>query len=162
MNWNLKGPNSKCIRCGKDFLDGEIFHCRLFLEETGPRREDYCVDCWSKRSDSQKGYSIWQGRYKIEPEEIEEPIQEPVLKQLLKKYLHSGERLHKCFCYVLAILLERNKTFRVRPKVNGLLVYEDRDTGETYIIEDPGLNIKELDQIEGQLQELLKQELGRT
>lgn len=162
-NWEIQGCSGKCIKCRHDFTDEEVFYCRLFLEVEGPRREDYCKDCWEERSDSLKGYSSWQGRYKIQPEKIEEePIKEPVSKQLLKKWLHSTERLHQCFCYVLAVLLERNKTFQVRPKIKGQLVYEDRDTGETYILEDPGLTLKELGEIEGQLQEMLKQELGKV
>lgn len=159
-NWEIQGCSERCLMCSKEFSDGENFHCRLFLEKDGPRREDYCKDCWAKRSDIGKGYSSWQGRYKVQPVHIdEEPIKEPISKQLLKKWIHSTERLHQCFCYVLAILLERNKTFQIRPNIKGQLVYEDRDTGETYILIDPGLTIKELTQIEGQLQEMLKQEL---
>lgn len=167
MNWDIKGCSGKCIKCNKDFDNEEIFCCRLFLEETGPMREDYCMNCWNVRTDSPKGYSNWQGRYRSQPQEIEEePVKEPIAKQLLKKWLHSTERLHQCFCYVLALLLLRNRTFSEKPKIMGSdgkerLVYEDKDTGETYILEDPCLTINELTQIEGQLQGMLKQELNK-
>lgn len=166
MNWDIKGCGGRCAKCDKEFIDEETFHCRLFLEQSGPRREDYCVNCWSNLgNDTQKGFSVWQGRYKLEPVEISEiPVEDSILKHLLKKWLHSQERLHQCFCYVLAILLERNKTFMERPKVKNPdgreeLVYEDKDSGETYILEDPKLTLKELGEIESQLQEMLKQEL---
>lgn len=156
MSWDLAGCSGRCIRCSRDFSDGEFFWCRLLLDEDSPRREDYCVGCW----DSQKGFSSWKGRYRLEPEKIkEEPLKEPISKQLLRKYLHSTERLHQCLCYILAILLERNKAFRPRPAMKGHIVYEDRDTGETYLLSDPGLTIKELDGIEGELVEMLRQEL---
>lgn len=156
MSWEIKACSKRCIRCGRDFTDGEDFWCRLLLEEGGPRREDYCRECW----DSKKGYSNWKGRYKIEPATVsEEPIKESISKQLFKKYLHSTERLHQCLCYILAILLERSKAFQPRPRVDGHIVYEDKDTGETYVLTDPGLSIRELDTVEKELQELLRQEL---
>lgn len=160
MSWDIRGCSGKCVRCSKNFIDGEFFWCRLFLEEAGPRREDYCKDCWENREDLQKGYSSWNGRYRIEPiKREEEPIKEPISKLILKKYLNSAERLHQCLCYILAILLERNKAFQPRPSVNGCIVYEDKETGETYILNDPNLTIKELSEIEGQLSEMFKQEL---
>ena len=166
MNWDIKGCSGRCVRCNKGFKDGELYQCRLIMEENGPRREDYCIPCWQEiNNDAAKGYSIWQGRYAAEAEPEEEPITEPILKHLLKKWLHSQERLHQCFCYILALMLERKKKLSPRPGITGpegrrCLVYEDRYNGEDYIIEDPGLLLKELDQIEGQLQDMLKQELG--
>lgn len=167
MNWDIQGCSGRCIKCGKDFTDEESYYCRLLLEKEGPKREDYCVNCWTERAEVQAGYSLWQGRYKAEPVKIEEEsLEEPISKQLLKKWLHSADRLHQCFCYVLAIHLERNKTFLEKPPVDNIdgkrqLIYEDRDTGETYIIEDPKLGLKELGEIEGQIQEMLKQELQK-
>lgn len=156
MSWDIQGCSGKCIRCNKDFIDGESYWCRLLLDDREARREDFCMDCW----DSQKGYSTWRGRYKIEPEKVaEEPIKEPISKQLLKKYLHSSERLHQCLCYILGLLLERNKVFQPRLSMKGNIVYEDRETGETYVLNDPGLTIKELDGIEEELLGMLKQEL---
>lgn len=166
MNWDLKGCSGRCIKCNKDFNDEETYFCRLFLEKEGPRREDYCENCWGAKQEAQGAHSVWQGRYKVEPVKIEEEtLQEPVSKQLLKKWINSTERLHQCFCYVLAIHLERSKTFSEKPSIKSedgkkQLVYEDRDTGETFILEDPCLTLKELDEVEGQLQEMFKQELN--
>jgi len=165
MNWDIKKCEGKCMKCNKLLEDREEYYCRLFLEQSGPVREDYCKDCWGKRDDTAKGYSTWTGRYKPEPVEIEDNlIEEPYLKHLLKKWLHSTERLHQCFCYVLAILLERSKIFSEKPAVKTpegkeQLVYEDKETGETYILDNPHLSIRELGEIETQLQELIKQEL---
>ena len=170
MNWNIRGCSSQCICCHKDFLDGDSYYCRLFLEAEGPRREDYCERCWEdlKSRSLSKEHSYWQGRFKIRPEPIEEEeIEEPVLKRLLKKWINSGERLHQCFCYIIALMLERNKTFQMKPAIKDTsgkekLVYEDRDTSETYILENPGLTLKELDEIENELQDMLNQEIGKN
>ena len=166
MNWNIKGCSSQCINCHRDFSDGDSYHCRLFLEAIGPRREDYCEKCWEGlfSANSLKEHSYWQGRFKLIPEPEEEKIEEPLLKRLLKKWIDSTERLHHCFCYIITLNLERNKTFQVKPSIKDLdgrekLVYEDKDTGETYILEDPGLTLEKLDEIEKELQDMLKQEL---
>lgn len=159
-NWDISACSGRCIKCSRSFTDGEFFWCRLYLDGDSPRREDYCVDCWGN---SQKGYPNWRGRYRVQLERaVEEPLKEPVSKQLLKKYLHSTERIHQCLCYVLGILLERNKSFQPRTAMEGRIVYEDKETGEVYILTDPGLSIKELDEIEGKLLEMLKQELDRS
>lgn len=168
MNWDIKGCSGKCVRCDKIFEDGDLYQCRLIMEENGPRREDYCIPCWQKiDNDPAKSYSVWQGRHIVEIGPVEEPITEPILKHLLKKWIHSKERLHQCFCYILALMLERKKKFSPRPEVDGpdgrkCLVYEDRHSGEDYIIEDPGFSLKELDRVEGQLQDMLEKELGSS
>lgn len=166
MNWNIKGCGDNCLKCNKEFKDGSTFNCMLILKAEGPHREDYCTDCWEtiKSNDFGKEFSFWQGRFKLEPEPVEEKIEEPLLKRLLKKWIDSPERLHKCFCYIIALMLERSKTFRIQSSIknpDGLkqLVYEDKENGETYILEDPGLTIKELDEIEAELQQMLKLEL---
>lgn len=166
MNWNIKGCSEKCLKCQKEFIDKDLYHCRLFLEVEGPRREDYCNACWAalESNNISQGYSYWKGSFKAKHEPVEEKIEEPLLKRLLKKWIDSEERLHQCFCYILALMLQRNKTFIPKPSVKNpegreQLVYEDRDNGETYILGDPGLTLKELDEIEKDLQEMLKQEL---
>lgn len=166
MNWNIKGCSDQCVNCKKTFLDGEMYSCRLFLIEDGPRREDYCKDCWEnhKNGSGAKAYSFWQGRFKAEPEPIEENvIEEPLLKRLLKKWIDSKERLHQCFCYVLALMLERKKIFKLRPPVSNApgdeqMVYEDKETGETYILDNPKLTLAELHEIEHDLHILMDRE----
>jgi len=169
MNWDIKGCHDQCINCHKAFSDGAYYYCRLLMDTEGPRREDYCQECWQKlkQGKSPDTYSYWQGIFRVRPEPIkeEDKIEEPLLKRLLKKWFNSKERLHQCFCYIIALILERNKTFQARPSIKAdqgaeQLVYEDRDTGETYIIDDPGLSLKELNTIEKQLQDMMKQEFG--
>ena len=164
MGWDIKRCNGRCIKCNKEFADGESYLCRLLMQIDGPYREDYCESCWNEGGSSfDKGFSCWQGRFIKEPEEEKEEMQEPVLKRLLKKWLHSKERLHQCFCYVLAVLLERKKTFKACPRTkdsDGIenLVYEDKDTGETYVLPDPLLTLKELGEIEEQLHAMIIEE----
>ena len=166
VNWNIKGCSKNCINCDKAFSDEETYYCRLFLEPEGPCRKDYCQKCWSefKNEILNREHSYWQGRFKVEPEPIEEKIEEPILKKLLKKWIDSQERLHQCFCYIIAVMLERNKTFRPKPAIKHQkgkkqLVYEDRDNGEVYVMEDPGLTLAELNEIEDELKNMLKKEL---
>ncbi len=166
MSWNIAGCSTKCAKCSKEFEDDNHYHCRLSLAVDGPQREDYCAQCWEEiEVKSVEKYSYWQGRYKSKPVQVkEEPIKEDVSKRLLKKWIDSTERLHQCFCYILSLMLLRKKSFQQKPSLKTdqgkeQLVYEDRETGETYVLEDPRLTLQELDQVEGQLQEMLKKEL---
>lgn len=170
MSWNIAGCSGQCTKCQTVFINEQTYNCYLFLDIDGPKREDYCQQCWQKmaavagRPDGHHSY--WQGRYKYQPEPVkEEPLKGDVSKRLLKKWLDSPERLHQCFCYILALMLLRKKYFQQKPSLKNdqgkeELVYEDRETGETYILADPGLSLAELDQVESQLQEMLKKELA--
>lgn len=166
MSWNITGCSKQCIHCMYIFKDQDLYHCKLIIGDDGPERQDCCEECWDKIKDSNKNeFSYWQGKYRQKPIVAkEEPIKESVSKKLLKKWIQSPERLHKCFCYILILMLERKKLFSPKPSIKTedgkkQLVYEEKDTGEVYILEDPALTLKELGAIESQLQEMMKREL---
>lgn len=169
MNWNIKGCSKDCVNCHKEFTNMEAYHCRLSFENEEPVRKDYCEKCWieNREATDDQLFSYWKGTFKALPEPVEEDIiDEPILKHLLKKWLNSNERIHQCFCYILVLMLERSKTFVPKPSIKDetgkeRLVYEDKKSGEAYILDNPGLTLKELDDIEKELQDMLKQELQK-
>ena len=137
MSWNITGCNKQCKGCNVQFQDGHIYHCHLSLGVDGPIREDYCQECWDKFNlESSEKISYWQGKFKSKTVVVkEEPIKESASKRLLKKWLNSPERLHQCFCYILALMLQRKKIFQPQPPLKepgnkDKLVYEDKETGE--------------------------------
>lgn len=166
MNWNIKGCSPQCTNCKKEWKDKDEYHCLLFLLPQGSRRDDYCVNCWGDGKRENNADSYWKGRFKdvgagLGP--AQPALGEPLLLRILKKWMNKEERLHQCFCYIIALLLERNRYFRKRPSIkkdgHEELVYEDRTTGEAYILEDPNLTLAELTTIETPLLNMLKQEL---
>ena len=94
----------------------------------------------------------------------EDPIQRSVAESLLRKYLHSTEQSHKNLCYVLSLMLERKKVFIQRQKTEEkqsgkkFNIYEHGKNGDTFIIEDPQLNMSEISSVQRQIDGILKME----
>ena len=58
--------------------------------------------------------------------------------------------------YILALMLERRKILRpVESRHPGLLVYEHVESGETFILPDPGLSLESLPAIQGEVYAML-------
>jgi hypothetical protein len=139
----------------------------LFINGGEVVREDYCATCWPGLAPGKRhGYlSCWQGRFKAEPPKVnEEPIGKSAAERLLKKYSESRDPARVNFRYVLALMLERRKKLVPRDTVidpatgRKVLVYEHGETGESFLIEDPGLDLRRAREVQAQIRELMAQE----
>ncbi len=167
MDWKCIKRAKGCLSCGRAFSDGEKFYSILFREKDEFPREDYCIACW-ERLDSGKresSLSCWQGYYKAEPPKSkEEAIAKSVVERLLRKYLDSDDPSHVNVRYILALVMERRKKLIPRDRVvdpetgKKIIIYELAGDGETFLIEDPGLELKHTKEVQRQVRELLERE----
>ena len=167
--WEIQKRSKICNICEREFKDGDLYHCLLKFENAMPLRKDICEFCWDEKmcdeTRSPDFISHWKSRVKIQLiQKKEDPIQRSIAENLLKKYLHSSEPSHKNLCYVLALMLERKKIFVQRQKTEEkqsgrkFIVYEHGKSGDTYLIEDPQLNISEISAVQKQIDSILKME----
>jgi len=167
--WEIQKRSKSCNACEREFKEGDQYHCMLWFENSLPVRKDICEFCWGEKilAETQKeGFiSYWKSR--VKPQLIqkkEDPIQRSVAENLIKKYLHSTDPSHKNLCYVLALMLERKKIFVQRQKTEEkqsgktFMVYEHGKSGDTFIIEDPQLNMSEISAVQRQIDGVLKME----
>jgi len=135
-----------------------------------PERRDYCIRCWKEKDpgpEVRQGdrSAYWQAHFKRITALVEkkEAVQKDVIERLLSRYIRSEEKAHINLCYILALLEERKKVLVPQDKIidkegNKIIVYEQRKTGETYLIRDPHLTLMEVDAVQAQVKELIDQE----
>ncbi len=165
--WHSIKRAKRCMRCARDFADGEQYASILFARGDGYVREDYCAECRAELdgpagSDCGPALSSWRGRFKPEPPKVkEEPISRSTIERLLTKYLESREPAHVNVSYILALMLERKKKLLPRDRIvepgtgRRLVVYEFSGSGETLLVEDPGLGVGQAKEVQKQVRELL-------
>ena len=162
--WNSLKRAKRCVRCARDFADGEQYASMLFAREDDYLREDYCAKCRAALDGGKPSAALssWRGRFKPEPPKAkEEPISRSTIERLLTKYLESREPTHVNFTYILALMLERKKKLLPRDRIvepgtgRRLVVYEFPGSGETILVEDPGLGVGQAKEVQKQVRELL-------
>lgn len=167
MDWKRLKKARRCALCEKGFVEAEEYFTFLVKNAEEFSRDDYCATCYEGLEGQKREESIshWQGRYKPEPEpHKEEPIEKGMIHTLLQKYLGSGEPSHENVCYILALMLERKKKIRARDRITDpdtgkkMIVYEYAASGDTLLLVDPGLDLRQARLVQRQVKELLDSE----
>ena len=157
--WAIKHRADRCAVTQRPFAPGEHFYTLLFHDPNGYRREDLSEEAWTKRNDNIQPFSFWKTRYEPLPPEKPEPLAKENAEQLFRRLMASGNPPANA-CYVLAAMLERKrvlKQIKTETAGNGrVLIYEDRDNGDVFIVSDPGLRLDELEAVQNEVAELLR------
>jgi hypothetical protein len=169
-NWEIRSRSRFCSSCESPFEIGEVYHTLLDLNGDEPERRDYCIRCWKEEDpgpESRGGdrSAYWQAHFKRITALVEkkEAVQKDVIERLLARYIRSEDKAHINLCYILALLEERKKVLVPQDKIidkegNKIIVYEQRKTGETYLIRDPHLTLMEVESVQAQVKELIDRE----
>jgi hypothetical protein len=157
--WAIKHRADRCAVTQRPFAPGEHFYTLLFHDSNGYRREDLSEEAWAKRNNNIQPFSFWKTRYEPLPPEKPEPLAKENAAQLFRRLMTSGNPPANA-CYVLAAMLERKrvlKQIKTENAGNGrVLIYEDRDNGDVFIVSDPGLRLDELEAVQNEVAELLR------
>ena len=164
--WEIKSRGTQCAVTGRDFVDGEAFYTLLYREEGGGfRREDLSVEAWKQRdhgTEREKGlFSSWKSRFEVPPPPAPEAFGKKTAEELLRRYLEEGGEEHANVRYILALMLERKrllKPIESKEEADGkrYLIYEHRETGESFVIFDPRLHLDQLEAVQLGVAELLQ------
>jgi hypothetical protein len=146
-----------------------MYHCLLAFADAEPTRHDYCERCFQEkslhapRSGPERAY--WRSSFKrlYTPVEEREAIRKDMAQRLLEKYVASEQPEHINLCYILALLQERSRILipRTRTRDEGggwVTVYEHVQSGDTFLIRDPGLSLSEAEAVEQQIKGLIEAE----
>jgi hypothetical protein len=78
-------------------------------------------------------------------------------KEVKSEEVELKQQQQQKTAYILALLLERKKLLKPLPsEKKGLLLYEHPKTGELFMVEDPGLNLTDLEATQRGVMEILK------
>lgn len=173
MDWEIQARSSQCAQCAKAFSNDELYHTFLVAgRDDAPRRHDFCLLCFEVLDASwpgtQERHSFWKGRVKISasPEKAR-PLPFERLEQNLRRLILSTEPRDRKFAYILSLLLERKKILIHREnieKADGgpsrrFLVYEHVHTGESFALEDPELNLHQVEALQEELKDVMQEAL---
>lgn len=161
QEWNIKPRKPACDVCHAAFADRQPYMSRLTFTDQGYERFDFCMPCWTQ-SDQQRpeAVSIWKGVFETPAPRPEDPLKKENVETLLRGLMEVPDPAKAGVRYLLAIILERKRILiekSVAAGKNGeaTRVYEHRKTGESFIIEDPGLDFDKLEQVELEVKNML-------
>ena len=161
QEWNIRQRGHECSVCGCRFEDKQKCISLLREVESSYERMDSCVKCWDKLERDWEPFSLWDGIYH-EPKQTvkEEPVKKETAETLLRKLIALEDPAMRNVVYVLAVMLERGKQLIERdakPHESGgiLRVYEHRNSGDTFMVLDPRLQLNKLSIVQQQVVALL-------
>jgi hypothetical protein len=157
--WSIKHRSDVCTATNRPFAEGEYFYTLLFPEPDGFRREDLSEQAWAARNENIQPFSFWRSRFDPAPVTPPEPLGKETAEQLFRRLVALPEAPPNA-CYVLAVMLERKRMLKqIRTEANGdtrVLVYEQPDTGDVFLIRDPQLRLDELEEVQSEVANLLR------
>lgn len=160
QDWDIKPRAESCATCQAPFVDKHPYQSCLAFGEQGYARQDYCEPCWDGRPpDPDASHSAWRGIFRSPPPPEEEALKKETAESLLRKLIEEQNPARERVIFILAVMLERKKLLIERDVQlqNGATtrVYEHKHSGETFVIQDPHLNLNELGDVQQEVVELL-------
>jgi hypothetical protein len=165
MEWNIQSRAHACQFCKTAFQDKETFHTMLFDQKSGYERFDVCQNCWttqfSQGALDRKGFiSYWQSIYNVPPPAPPEAIQKENAESLLRRLAETGDPKYAPALYIVAAMLERKRILKVKAQLSRegrrLFVYEHGKSGDIFQIEDPNLQLHQLESVQHEVLHLLQ------
>jgi hypothetical protein len=169
IEWNIQSRGHVCQACHRHFADGEPFHTLLFDQKQCYQRLDVCEACWtaqySQGATDRKGFvSYWQGVYELPKPAPADPIQKESAETLLRKLIELKDPSHAGALFILAVMLERKRLFKVKAQLNEngqrAFVYEHAKSGDLFTIPDPNLQLDQLEEVQRDVAHLLEHGLS--
>ncbi|MDA3924395.1 MAG: hypothetical protein PF904_06840 [Kiritimatiellae bacterium] len=162
QEWNIRHRGHECSICGCKFKDKQKCVSLLREVDRSYERMDCCVGCWDALERDWEPFSLWDGVY-CAPKPVElkkEPVRKDTAEILLRKLIDLEDPAMLNVVYVLAVMLERGKQLIERdtkPHESGgiLRIYEDKRSGDTFVVLDPKLRLDKLAIVQQQVVALL-------
>jgi hypothetical protein len=161
--WNIRARQAVCAVSGRPFDEGERHFTAIYFdtENGGFLRRDVCLESWPQELEERTPVAQWRSTFeKNQPEVRPEVVDKASAMELLQRLSAENEPHTENARYVLAILLERRK--QLHPTVTKeddqgrkMLFYENRKTGEIFLIMDPELKLSELEPLQDEVASLL-------
>ena len=158
-DWAIKPRADRCAVTQRPFAPGQYFYTLLFHDADGYRREDLSEEAWVTRNNNIQPFSFWKTRYEPLPPAPAEPLGKENAEQLFRRLIGSQNPPANA-CYVLAAMLERKRVLKQIKTENAetgrALIYEHGASGDVFIVRDPGLRLDELEAVQNEVAELLR------
>lgn len=157
--WNIRSCADECAACRKKFADAESLTSRLRFSAEGYVREDFCAACWPGRA-ADGEVSAWASRWRAPAPKAPEPLKKETAESLLRELMETDDPAKGNVIFILAVMLERRRIFaekevQLLPDGRKIRVYEHKQTGESFVVPDPQLRLKEIESVQREVMDLL-------
>jgi hypothetical protein len=159
--WNIRSCADQCLACQKKFADHESLMSCLRFGPDGYVREDLCTSCWQGRSAEAGGaVSAWAATWFAPEQKAPEALKKETAESLLREMMETDNPAQRNVIFILAVMLERRrilveKEVQMQPDGQKIRVYEHKQTGESFVVPDPQLHLKEIESVQREVMELL-------
>lgn len=163
-NYSIKSRSHTCHVTGEPFQEEQPFIAAIFPdpESSGYLRQDYSLEAWENREDENQPFSFWRSHYKAPVKEEKTEVTPHDPESLFAKLVEEDEEHTENARFILAAMLERKKIIRetdTQQLPTGLLrIYENRKTGDVFIVKDPQIALADVESIQEEVQQLLDPE----
>ena len=162
QNWSIRSRAHECALTARPFEDGESFHTAIYFDpdENGSVRRDVCAEAWAQEVEQRKPIASWKTVYqKVIAEAKPEIAPKESAQALLQRVIEEGYPRTENARYILALMLERKRQLvqTAEKEVDGakMLFYENKKTGEIFIVRDPELKLDEIAQMQDEVASIL-------
>lgn len=171
QDWKIRATNAQCELTGDPFVDEQVFYTCIFddPESDGFLRKDYSIESWEKIHSEidPPPFSFWKSTYKAPVKEEEEKrIEDTSAEGMLRRFIEEDDPRTEHARYILALMLERKKTLvptdSKETETRNLLFYEHAETGDVFIVADPGLKLDEIEVVQQEVAALLAAEEAKA
>jgi hypothetical protein len=161
--WNIRSRARECALCARPFVEGEPIYTAIYADaETGGYlRRDIAIEAWEQELRERAPFSFWKSSYQPPPAVEEKPEIAPKesAQALLTRLIEEDDARTEHARYILALMLERKRILTptdVKHTEQGrLLFYENKKTGEVFVVRDPELRLDEVEQVQAEVATLL-------
>lgn len=167
LDWKIRTTTARCEHTDEPFQDEQDFYTCIFddPESDGFIRKDYSVAAWEeiRKSIDPAPFSFWRSTYHAPVATVkEEALRDTSAEGMLRRMAEEDEPHTENARFILALMLERKKTLIPTDvkdaETRKLLFYEHKDTGDVFIVADPGLHLSEIEAVQREVTELLARE----
>ncbi len=162
QNWHIRSRAHACAQTGAPFEDGQAMYTAIYFDpETGGYlRRDVSLEAWDSELAERTPYSYWKTNYqKNVVEEKPDIASKESALALLQRLIEEDEARTENARYILAVMLERKRQLTetaVKDTETGKMrFYENKKTGDIFIIRDPELHLDEIGQVQDEVATLL-------
>ena len=167
--WHVRSRGRECAATQRPFINDEPIVTALFPdpESSGYLRRDFCVEGWKSLQESgEVSFSFWRTTFAAPVNhEAENAAEKLSAEEILRRLVEEDEDHTENTRFILAVMLERQKILRETDSQrtpNGILrVYEQRKTGEVFIVKDPDIPLSQVEAVQNEVIILLENN-GRT
>lgn len=162
QNWSIRSRATHCALSERPFAEGEVFHTAIYFdpEANGYVRRDVAIDVWAQEIAERKPIAYWRTTYTPHVAEAKpEVTSKESAMALLQRFIEEDDPMTENARYILALMLERKRilspTATKEVDGNKMLFYENKKTGEVFIVRDPELRLDELATLQDEVAMLL-------